>query len=99
MAAVNNGGWEVQGAALLQLRQRLECAGLRLWSEGAMVQAGMTAVVTRARSWCTGGRCKRQWRLSRAGHSYGSCKGKDAQGYGRVQTKVQAETLTAALVA
>ena len=41
----------------------------------------------------------RQWRLSRAEHSYGSCKGKDAQGYGRVETEVQAETLTAALVA
>ena len=32
-----------------------------------MVQAGMTAVVTRALSWCARGRCKRQWRLSRAG--------------------------------
>ena len=50
-AVVNNDGWEVQGAALLRLRQRLECAGLRLWSEGAMVQAGITAAVTRARSW------------------------------------------------
>ena len=62
-AAVNNGGWEVQGAALLRLRQRMECAGLRLWSEGAMVQAGMTAAVTKARSWCARGRCRWQWRL------------------------------------
>ena len=64
-----------------------------------MVQAGITAAVTRAQSWCVRGRCRRQWRLSRAGHSYSSCKGKDAQGYGRVETEVQAETLTAALVA
>ena len=49
-AAVNNGGWEVQGAALLRLRQSLECVGLQLWLEGAMVQAGMTAAMTRARS-------------------------------------------------
>ena len=52
-AEVNNGDREVLGAALLRLRQRLECTELRLWSEGAMVQAGMTAAVTRARSWCT----------------------------------------------
>ena len=38
-------------------------------------------------------------RLNRTGHTYGSCKGKDAQGYGRAETKVQAETLTVALVA
>ena len=34
LTAVTNGGWEVQGAALLWLRKRLECAGLRqrwLW--------------------------------------------------------------------
>ena len=30
----------MQGAALLRLRQRLECTELRLWSEGAMVQVG-----------------------------------------------------------
>ena len=33
----------MQGAALLLLRQRMECAGLRLWSEVAMVQAGARA--------------------------------------------------------
>ena len=38
-------------------------------------------------------------RLNRTGHTYGSCKGKDAQGYGRAETEVQAESLTAALVA
>ena len=37
-------------------------------------------------------------RLGSAGVGYGSCKGKDAQGYGRAETEVQAETLTAALV-
>ena len=37
-------------------------------------------------------------RLGSAGVSYGSCKGKDAQGYGRAETEVQAKTLTAALV-
>ena len=38
-------------------------------------------------------------RLNQTGHTYGSCKGKDAQGYGRAETEVQAETLTATLVA
>ena len=38
-------------------------------------------------------------RLNRTGHTYGSCKGNDAQGYGRAETEVQAESLTAALVA
>ena len=33
----------MQGAALLWLRQRLRCAGLRLWSEVAMVQADARA--------------------------------------------------------
>ena len=88
-AVVNNGGWEVQGAALLRLRQRLECAGLRLWSEVAMVQAGMTAAVTRARSWCARGRCRRLWRLGSrqdtvtSSGSDGGGRGKEAQGYGR----------------
>ena len=38
-------------------------------------------------------------RLGSAGVGYGNCKGKDAQGCGRAETEVQAETLTAALVA
>ena len=38
-------------------------------------------------------------RLNQTGHTYGSCKGKDEQGYGRAETEVQAESLTAALVA
>ena len=37
-------------------------------------------------------------RLGSAGVGYGSCKGKDAQGYGKAETEVQVETLTAALV-
>ena len=56
-----------------------------------MVKAGMTTVVTRARSWCARGKCSRLWRLgSRQGTATssgsdggGGGRGKEAQGYGR----------------
>ena len=59
-----------------------------------MVVVGLTAV-TNGGWWLLWS----QQRLESAGVGYGSCKGKDAQGYSRAETEVQAETLSAALVA
>ena len=56
----------MQGAALLRVRQRLVGAGLRLWSEGAMVQVGarVAALVGTGRgSGCGDQRRQGQWRL------------------------------------
>ena len=59
--------------------------------------AGATGAVAKKLS--RGARATGANRLNQTGHTYGSCKGKDAQGYGRAETEVQAKTLTAALVA
>ena len=70
----------------------------RQWSS-VRARSGLTAAVALAAVTNGGGWLlwSRQ-RLGSAGVDYGSCKGKDAQGYGRAETEVQAETLTAALV-
>ena len=43
------------GGGSATAQAKTEMRKLRLWSEGAMVQARMTAAVTRARSWCAHG--------------------------------------------
>ena len=66
---------------------------------GNGAQSGLTAAVALAA--VTNGGWWLLWSRQRLGSavvSYGSCKGKDSQGYGGAETEVQAETLTAALV-
>ena len=75
-----------------------------------MAQAGAAAQAVKTRARARGrvrlwtlvtaavARNERLW-LNQLGHSYGSCKGKYAQGYDRAETEVQAEALTAAVVA